>query len=241
MSKIIKAVLTDIEGTSTSINFVHDVLFEYSRMKLEPYLLHHKDTEQMRRMIFEILHHPQHCSFNSEFYADGTQLQIAIGKLKSWIDQDLKITILKDLQGMVWEEGYKKKAYTGHLFPEAYKILKQLHEKGLRLYVYSSGSVHAQRLLFKYSDFGDNTSMFSGFFDTRIGPKRDPKSYKKIYSIVYGPSSRITDPSELLFISDVQEEVDAALEAGLSALKVNPETGITGAQINQAGIKFAAL
>lgn len=239
MSNLIKAILTDIEGTTSSIDFVHKTLFAYSKAKLETYILQNKDTESMRRILFEILNHPQHCPFDGDFYADGTQLQSAIDKLKSWIDADAKVTVLKDLQGKVWEEGYEKLAYKGHVFEEAYKILQQFNLNGLKIYVYSSGSVHAQKLIFKHSVFGDLTYLFNGYFDTRMGAKKDPKSYTKIYSIIYGPSSRVNNPDDILFFSDNSAEIEAAQQAGFKALLINPQTGITIAQINAAGFKFA--
>ena len=143
--------------------------------------------------------------------------------LQTWIREDRKETPLKVLQGMLWEQGYQSGAFRGHVYPDAAEALRNWHDRGLRLYVYSSGSVKAQKLIFGHSECGDLTPYFSGYFDTRVGPKRDPESYRNILDQIG------VEPATVLFLSDVEEELEAAETLGMrTALLVRegplPET-----------------
>ncbi len=196
---MIKAILTDIEGTTSSLSFVKDVLFPYARKYLGDYLRAHAETpvivEQLRAVEQEVGHE--------------LTLEEAIAQLEQWIDEDRKITPLKSLQGMIWEAGYRNGDFTGHMYEDAVRNLRAWRAKGVHLYVYSSGSVYAQKLLFGYSDYGDLTPLFDGYFDTRIGHKREVSSYTAIASEI---GERAGD---ILFLSDVSEELDAARSAGM--------------------------
>jgi enolase-phosphatase E1 len=196
---MIKAVVTDIEGTTSALSFVKDILFPYARTRLADFVRAHRhepavraQLEEARRLSGETL--------------DDEQL---IAQLIRWSDQDRKLTPLKALQGMIWEQGYRKGELRGHIHEDAVRRLRQWHERGLRLYVFSSGSVQAQRLLFGHSDAGDLTPLFSGYFDTTIGAKREAESYRRIAATIG------LAPVEILFLSDVREELDAARAAGL--------------------------
>jgi enolase-phosphatase E1 len=196
---MIKAILTDIEGTTSSLSFVNDVLFPYARAHLREYLWQHAKeagvAAQLQAAAKEV----------------GRELSLdeAVAQLEQWIDEDRKVTPLKSLQGMIWEAGYRNGDFTGHLYEDAARNLRRWHEHGLRLYVFSSGSVQAQKLLFGHSDYGDLTPLFSGFFDTRIGHKREVSSYEAIASEI---GERAGD---ILFLSDIREELDAARSAGM--------------------------
>lgn len=196
---MIKAIVTDIEGTTTSLSFVHDVLFPYARQHIGAYVRAHADepavAEQLRAMEQE--------AGRALTPEQGGEL------LQAWIDEDRKITPLKTLQGMLWENGYRNGDFTGHIYEDAVRNLRNWHDKGVALYVYSSGSVQAQKLLFAYSDYGDLTPLFTGYFDTHIGHKRETSSYEVIASEV---GLRAGD---ILFLSDVPEELDAARAAGM--------------------------
>ena len=122
--------------------------------------------------------------------------------LVRWIDEDRKLTPLKALQGMIWEDGYRRGAFTGHVYPDAVRNLRAWHDAGIALYVYSSGSVQAQQLLFGHSDAGDLTPLFAGYFDTRIGNKRETASYGAIAERIGLP------PGRILFLYDVSPLVD---------------------------------
>ena len=130
------------------------------------------------------------------------------------IKEDRKITPLKELQGLIWEKGYKDGSYQGHLYEDAYEWLKQEKEQGSNIYVYSSGSVKAQQLLFEFSKFGDIRELFTDFFDTKIGQKKSLDSYKAIALKIGIP------PKEIHFYSDIEAELDAAAKAGLSVTQV---------------------
>jgi enolase-phosphatase E1 len=132
-----------------------------------------------------------------------------IALLQHWIDEDRKATSLKALQGLIWEDGYRDGVYRAHVYIDVAPALRKWKQRGLDLYVYSSGSVTAQKLFFAHSDTGDLTPLFSGYFDTEIGPKREAKSYTCIAIAIGRPAN------EILFLSDVVEELDAAAGAGM--------------------------
>ena len=183
---MIEAILTDIEGTTSSLSFVHDTLFPYARARLPAWVGEHGGD----------LHH-----------------------LLALMDADAKDTELKDIQGRIWAEGYAVGELTGHVYPDAAQALRRWHGEGLTLAVFSSGSVAAQKLIFGHSDQGDLTSLFSGWFDTTTGPKREAMSYVLIADAL-GVS-----PADMLFLSDVAAETDAAKAAGMRALLIDREDG----------------
>ena len=189
-----RAVLTDIEGTTSSIAFVTDTLFPYARARLADYVATH--AAEVAPVIAGV---------------PGDK----VATLLRWMDEDAKETPLKALQGMIWADGYKSADFTSHMYPDAAPALRQWKEQGLRLYVYSSGSVPAQRLLFGHSDAGDLTELFSGWFDTEVGGKREAASYERIVESIGLPAH------EILFLSDVIEELDAAREAGLETVLID--------------------
>lgn len=196
---MIKAILTDIEGTTTSISFVFDVLFPYAREHIAGFVRNNLDKPAVQQELEAI----------NQAVGRPLSAEQAIEQLTMWIDRDRKLTPLKSLQGMVWKQGYADKRFTGHVYPDAVEHLRQWCDDGLQLYVYSSGSVAAQKLLFGYSDFGDLTPLFNGYFDTRIGMKGNSSSYRKI-------SAEIDlDTEQILFLSDSVDELDAAREAGM--------------------------
>jgi enolase-phosphatase E1 len=196
---MIKAILTDIEGTTSSLAFVKDVLFPYARKHLAEYVTQHAERDDVRSLLDQA---------GQEMGSTQSDNAIIAQMIRS-IDEDKKITPLKALQGMIWEHGYKHGDYTGHLYDDAYTNLQKWHQTGIKLYVYSSGSVHAQKLLFGYSDKGDLTTWFSGYFDTNIGHKREASAYQKIIQKI-GFSAE-----QILFLSDIREELDAAQTAGM--------------------------
>ena len=196
----IRAILTDIEGTTSSIDFVKDVLFPYARLHLPAYVETHGEEPEVRHWLHE--------AAREAGIVEARRTEI-IDLLVHWIDIDRKSTALKALQGMIWREGYESKAYVSHMYPEVAGRLKAWHGQGLKLYVYSSGSVPAQKLLFGYSESGDLTPLFSGYFDTQTGHKREVESYRRIAEEIGLP------PDRILFLSDIREELDAARSAGM--------------------------
>ena len=196
---MIQAIVTDIEGTTSSIDFVHQSLFPYAKANMRGFLRAYAGNPEVAAQLHETAR------------LEGRQLtwQDAADVLERWIDEDRKFTPLKTLQGMIWAQGYAAGELKGHVYPDTAPHLRRWHAQGRRLYIYSSGSVEAQKLIFGHSDAGDLTPLFSGYFDTRIGGKREAASYRAILKELALPGG------EVLFLSDVGEELDAAREAGL--------------------------
>lgn len=198
---MIRVILTDIEGTTSSISFVHDVLFPYASEHLPDFV---RARYQENPAVAEQL----------DAVADTSgvareDVEALIEVLQGWIREDRKETALKALQGMVWEQGYQQGELKGHIYADAADYLQRWHDRGLRLFVYSSGSVKAQKLIFGFTTEGDFTPFFSGFFDTRIGGKKEADSYRNILSELG------VEAGTVLFLSDVEAELEAAEEAGM--------------------------
>jgi enolase-phosphatase E1 len=204
MTAMTKAILLDIEGTTTSIDFVHQTLFPYARERLRRFLAAHGREPAVRRELAEVAR------------IEGRELSPdqAAEVLEQWIDEDRKVTPLKALQGLIWRKGYEAGELKGHVYPDTPDCLRQWQRRGLKLYVYSSGSVEAQKLIFGHTDYGDLTPLFSGYFDTRVGGKKDAASYRKIL-LDTGVAG-----GDMLFLSDVGEELDAARQAGLKTCQL---------------------
>lgn len=196
----IQAVVTDIEGTTSDIAFVHELLFPYAARALPEFVRSHAAQPEVAAALEDA---------RGVMGAPDADLELVIAQLLEWIAQDEKVTPLKDLQGQIWRDGYVNGDFTGHVYPDAADALRRWRARGLALYVYSSGSVAAQKLLFGYSDHGDMTPLFAGFFDTRVGNKRAPASYAAIAAHIAVPAPAI------LFLSDVAAELDAAAAAGM--------------------------
>lgn len=201
---MIRVVLTDIEGTTSSISFVKDVLFPYARERMAEFVDSHQDEPEVRQALDDVDN------------AVGRLLtpDEAAAQLVAWIDADRKITPLKALQGLIWEEGYEQGDFHGHMYRDAVEQLRRWHAAGINLYVYSSGSVHAQKLLFGHTDYGDLRPLFSGYFDTRVGAKGAATSYREIQRQIGLPAA------EILFLSDIAAELDAARSAGMQTTQL---------------------
>jgi enolase-phosphatase E1 len=201
----VRAIVTDIEGTTSSISFVHDVLFPYASRELPDFVRDNAGVQEVAALLDDTRHEAGE--------ADATTERV-IEILLGWIAEDRKATPLKTLQGHVWRRGYERGDFTGHVYDDAVDGLRRWSVSGIDLYVYSSGSVGAQKLLFGYSDAGDLRPLFKGYFDTRIGHKREAGSYRNIIREIGLPAS------EILFLSDVAEELDAAREAGMQTCQL---------------------
>ena len=197
---MIRAILTDIEGTTSSISFVKDVLFPFARERLPAFVTTHADRPEVQHWLHEA------AKDAGIIFADRSEI---VTLLQRWIDEDRKATPLKALQGMIWEDGYRGGDFRAHVYADVAPKLHEWKERGLDLYVYSSGSVAAQKLFFAHSEAGDLTPLFSGYFDTETGPKRASESYRRIAASIGRPAS------EILFLSDITEELDAARTAGM--------------------------
>lgn len=197
----IKAILTDIEGTTSAVSFVFDVLFPYAATHLPDFVRQHATRADVAEQLQAVRQD------SGETAAD---VERVIEILLGWIAEDRKATPLKALQGMVWEQGYQAGQLKGHVYPDAVEALQRWHQQGYELYVYSSGSIQAQKLIFGCSDAGDLSGLFSGYFDTTSGPKREEQSYRRISQAMACPAAQV------LFLSDIVQELDAAKAAGMA-------------------------
>ena len=195
-------ILTDIEGTTSSISFVKDVLFPYARRELPRFIREHGHEPDVRHWLDVVA--TEHGAICDDAVIAET--------LQGWIDLDRKHTALKALQGMIWMAGYRNRDFSAHMYPDVAPQLRAWHAAGHRLAVYSSGSVPAQKLLFGNSDAGDLSDLFCGYFDTEIGHKRDADSYRLIADALH------SSPGDVLFLSDVIAELDAARDAGMQTV-----------------------
>jgi enolase-phosphatase E1 len=210
-------IVTDIEGTTSAISHVHQVLFPYSRARI---------GDWVRR--------PEAASVVREVADDPDE---AASILVGWIDADVKATPLKTLQGLIWAEGYASGELTAHVYDDVPPVLRRWSADGMPVYVYSSGSELAQRLWFKHTQHGDLLHHFAGHFDTvSAGPKRDAGSYQAIAKSIGA------EPAELTFLSDVAAELDAAAEAGWQTIGVSrPEDGSPDVGQHRRIASFAEL
>jgi enolase-phosphatase E1 len=211
----VRAVLTDIEGTTTSLGFVKEELFPFARQHLREYVTSHA---------------PEIADITAEVAAvagvGGLDTDETIDILVRWMDEDRKATPLKKLQGMIWRSGYESGRLRAHVYPDAVQALRKWYAAGVRLYVYSSGSVEAQRLLFSHTADGDLTPLFSGYFDTTTGSKLETRSYEEIARSISLPVHAV------VFISDHPGETKAAAAAGMPTVLMEREQrgGATGVE-----------
>lgn len=197
---MIKAVLTDIEGTTSSISFVHDVLFPYAAKHMARFVRENHSLAEVSQQLDDVA---------NVAGLDRQDIVALTEQLLAWMREDKKITPLKALQGLIWADGYSRADFSGHVYDDVPACLERWKREGIGLYVYSSGSVRAQKLLFSHTEFGDLTGLFDGYFDTQVGGKKEVSSYLAIAKSIAVPAS------EILFLSDIEEELDAANEAGM--------------------------
>ncbi|MEY9990078.1 enolase-phosphatase E1 [Streptomyces sp. V4I8] len=199
-SQAVDAVVLDIEGTTSATGFVVDVLYPYSRSRFAALLAERGDDPEVARAVAQVR------ELTGDPDADAAAVEKA---LNTWLDEDRKATPLKTLQGIIWSEGFARGDLVSHFYDDVVPRLRAWHAAGVRLYVYSSGSVAAQRAWFTNSPEGDLTSLVSGLYDTEnAGPKQEPESYRRI------AESTGIEPARLLFLSDRPGELDAARAAG---------------------------
>ena len=189
------AVVTSLEGTTTPLSYIRDVLFPLARQRLPGFVQARGGEPEVAAQLAEV-----------ERLVPGRP---PLQTLLAWMDRDAKITPLKALQGMIWREAQGEGGLAGALFPDVAPALRRWEAAGLRLYGFSHGSAETQRLIFSHAAGGDLSGLFSGFFDTRVGSKREPESFSRL-AIGMG-----LPPAEIVFLSDVEAELDAAAAAGM--------------------------
>jgi enolase-phosphatase E1 len=213
----VRAILLDIEGTTTPVDFVYRTLFPYAHRKLEDFLRRHRENSAVREDLEWLRKQyradeaqgldlpPWRGDTPEQFLASAT----AYGR---WlIDRDSKVFALKSLQGKLWEEGYRSGELHGEVYPDVAPAFARWLQQGKTIAIYSSGSILAQKLLFS-TTAGDLTRIIGAYFDTGTGAKADAESYRKIMASLAVPAG------EILFISDVSRELDAARQAGMATL-----------------------
>jgi enolase-phosphatase E1 len=210
-----RAILLDIEGTTTPLAFVTHVLFPYVRQRLRSHLESHAHAPEYHALITRL---------GDEYLAarrsgepvpapaeepDAVQLTTIVAFVEWLMDQDRKLTPLKELQGKIWQDGYQRRDLIGQVFTDVRPALERWRSQGVQVGIFSSGSVLAQQLLFRYSSAGDLTSLLNWYFDTNVGAKVDPESYHRIARTIDLPADSV------LFLSDATRELEAANQAGM--------------------------
>ena len=215
LEKSIAALLLDIEGTTTPIDFVYNVLFPYARRRVKDYLAAHWSLPSVSSDVAGLVEE----NINDKKRGleppalEEPPDSVSIEAYVLWLmDQDRKTTPLKSLQGKIWDDGYRTGELRSQVFADVAPAFRRWNEQGKRISIYSSGSVLAQKLLFANTDAGDLTQFIDRYFDTNIGAKKDSESYRRIVEALE------LDPSSVLFLSDVSDELDAAATAGLHTL-----------------------
>jgi len=219
-------VLLDIEGTTCPVSFVGEVLFPYAQQQLPVFLAEQAQNPTVKNLIDKVFEawsqdtDPEAVSLGKRYAAKN--IEAATNYLSWLIEKDRKLTPLKELQGLIWRQGYDKGILKAPLYADVPEALKRWRDAGLRLSVYSSGSVNAQKLLYQHSTYGDLSNLFDHWFDTNTGGKHYPESYGTIAKALN------TNPDQVVFISDRKSELKAAQEAGFKVVfsqrEGNPET-----------------
>jgi enolase-phosphatase E1 len=211
----VRALLLDVEGTTTPIDFVYKTLFPFASLRVEEFLRVHFAEAEIQALIADLRreHGPE--DWNKR--TPEEEIASASNYVRRLIEQDKKLTPLKALQGKIWEEGFQSGELRGEVYEDVPRAFARWKKEGKRVAIFSSGSVLAQKLLFAHSASGDLTKFIEAYFDTTTGPKREAASYLKI-----AKELRVS-AAEMLFVSDVSAELDAAQEAGMeTALSLRP-------------------
>jgi enolase-phosphatase E1 len=216
----VRGVLLDIEGTTSSVSFVYEVLFPFARSELADFLRRRWGEPEVAAACERIAHDAGASSLAAWVGPDATP-EAAQERVRSeairLMDANVKATGLKELQGLIWQEGYAAGRLLSHVYADVPPALRRWSEAGLDLRIFSSGSVAAQKVFFAHTEAGDLLPLFHGHYDTTTGPKREAESYRRIAAEMGLP------PSAILFLSDVRQELDAAAEAGMrTGLVVRP-------------------
>ena len=231
----VRAILLDIEGTTTPISFVSQTLFPFASAHVEEFLEQHSAESEIMYLVEQLRLHreeeAQRPDTDPPLWNDASaaeHINSAAAYVRYLIGRDRKVTVLKFLQGKIWEAGYRGGKLRGEVYADVPHAFERWRSQGRSIAIFSSGSVLAQKLLFAHSTAGDLTRFIDAFFDTTTGAKREPESYRRIAAALSLP------PTEILFLSDVTAELDAARGAGMqTALSLRPEVA-TPAQLNHS-------
>ncbi|MFN7894573.1 MAG: acireductone synthase [Cyanobacteriota bacterium] len=219
-------MLLDIEGTTCPVSFVGEVLFPYAKQQMPAFLADQAENPIVQEVLIQVFE-----AWDKDTDIEAAALRqrycqndslAAVSYLGWLIEKDRKLTPLKELQGLIWRQGYDQGLLKAPLYADVPEALERWHSAGLELSTYSSGSINAQKLLYRHSSYGDLSILFRSWFDTNIGSKVSSQSYTKIAEALK------SSPEQIVFISDRKSELIAAAEAGVKVLfsqRVdNPET-----------------
>ncbi|MES2800375.1 MAG: acireductone synthase [Bacteroidota bacterium] len=206
--KDIKYILTDIEGTTSSVQFVFDTLFPYFRNNIGMLksMTSNLEVQKAFKQTVELASELENKKLHS--------VDDIINSLHRWSEEDRKLTPLKTVQGILWATGYESGELKGHVYPDVKPAFIRWKEQGIDIGIFSSGSIAAQKQIFGFSEEGDLTTNLSHYFDTTTGGKRDVETYNKISTELQ------LNPNEILFLSDIHQELEAADEAGFKTVQL---------------------
>ncbi len=229
-----QAILLDVEGTTSSISFVYDVLFTYAKDHVADFLSRERGNEAVRTAAAQLA---AEAGLADASLDDPAGLQRVVQAALDLMNRDVKSTPLKALQGMIWRSGFEGGQLVSHVFDDVPPALARWADSGLDVRIYSSGSVEAQKLFFAHTAAGDLTRYLRGHYDTTTGPKREASSYTRI------AADMGLEPRQILFLSDVGAELDAARQAGMAtALAVRPGNRDSGGLLDHEPLEsFAAI
>lgn len=203
--------LCDIEGTTTSVTFAHEVLFPISYDKMEQFILAHWNDLLMKKELESL---KNDLAADQEKNESSIEPEEVVRMLREWILQDRKEGRLKSIQGKIWKDSFESGEIRGHMYADVVPAFHRWKELGHRICIFSSGSIEAQKLIFRYSEVGDLTPLIHSYFDTAVGPKKEPSAYLAIAGALDQA------PAEITFLSDSVPELDAAMEAGMQTIQV---------------------
>ena len=222
-----RALLLDIEGTTTPVAFVYEILFPYARAHAAEYLARNHRSPACQEAV-ALLRKERGVAqdfLTAVAWAEAVGPPQILEFVFSLMDRDKKSPGLKALQGLIWQDGYKSGELKGQVYPDVPHAFERWRARGFDIYIYSSGSVLAQQLLFGSTEAGDLTESLKGYFDTAVGPKTSPDSYRVIAEQIHVASV------DVLFVSDVVAELDAARTSGMyTALCVRGTDGPSGSE-----------
>jgi len=207
-----RGILLDVEGTTSSISFVYEVLFAFARQHIAEFLATHRLDPQVRAAASALANETGATGATLDDPAGTSRIVLAALDL---INRDVKSTPLKALQGMIWRGGFHSGELVAHVFDDVPEALAHWADSGLDVRIYSSGSIEAQKLFFAHTAGGDLTPHLRGHYDTTTGPKREAASYRSIAADMQ------MEPREILFVSDIGAELDAARQAGMATALAN--------------------
>jgi enolase-phosphatase E1 len=217
----VRGVVLDIEGTTTPVSFVYEVLFPYAREHVASFVTSHAGQAALSEPAHLLEQEwAEDVARNTNPPPRDSSTQWVTEYARWLMEQDRKSPGLKLLQGLIWERGYADGSLRGDVYSDVPRALSRWRDAGIAIAIYSSGSVLAQRLIFSTTAYGDLTQFIGQYFDTAVGPKREAASYARIAAAMALP------PVELLFVSDVTAELDAAHDAGMQVVLCVREGGV---------------